>query len=53
MSRPGKFFSIQLQKIRVNSHQVFKVAVNRAILDHPNLAIPFKNRGLDFAHFLG
>ena len=42
----------QAQEIRANSHHVFKVAVNGAILDHPNLAIPFKNRGLDFSHFL-
>ena len=48
----GKVLFNPAQEIRVHSHHVFKVAVNGAILDHPNLAIPFKNRGLDFSHFL-
>ena len=40
------------QKLRVNGHDVFVTAVDRAFLDHPHLAVPLDDLGLDFAHLL-
>src|SRR6266700_7882198 len=42
---PGK-------KLRVDGHHVFVVAVNRAILHHPDLAVALDDAGFDLAHLL-
>jgi len=38
-----------LEKRRVDRHHVLEVAVNRAVLDHQDLAVALDHLGLDFA----
>ncbi len=49
MSRPGKQRFNVLQKLRIDRHHVFEMAVGRTILDHPDLAIAFDDLRLDLA----
>ena len=41
-----------LEEGGVDGHDVFKVAVLGAVLDHQDLAVALDDLGLDFAHFL-
>ena len=41
-----------LEEGRVDRHDVFKVAVLGAVLDHQDLAVALDDLGLDFAHLL-
>ena len=40
------------QKFRVNGHDVFEMAVDRAILEHPDLAVPLDDVRFDLAYLL-
>ena len=40
------------KELRVHSHQIFKMAVLRAIFDHPHFAISFDDLRLDLTDFL-
>src|SRR5437899_9953380 len=48
----GKILLDPLEESRVSGHQVFKVAVNGAVLDHPDLAVALDDARLDLAHLL-
>jgi hypothetical protein len=39
-----------LGEFRVDRHQVFEMAMLRAVLDHPDFAVAFDDLGLDLAH---
>ena len=41
-----------LEEVRIDRHYVFKMTVNRAILDHQDLAVAFDDVGLDLPDFL-
>jgi hypothetical protein len=40
-----------LEELNINGHHVFKVAMERAILHHQDLAVALHNGGFDFAGF--
>jgi hypothetical protein len=48
----GKILFNPFEELGVDGHQVFELAVNRAFLNHPNLAIALDNLRFDFADFL-
>src|SRR5690349_9392721 len=43
----GKNFFEMSKELRVDRDHIFEVAVRRAILDHQDLAVTFKNGGLN------
>jgi hypothetical protein len=47
-----RFFEV-LEEGRVHRHDVFEVAVQRAILDHQDLAVALDDLGFDFADLFG
>ena len=49
----GKVFLNPLQKVDIDGHHIFVVAVNGAVLHHPPLAVALDDGGLDFANLLG
>ena len=38
------------QEFLIDSHQIFEVTMNRAILDHPDLSVTFDNLGFDLTN---
>jgi hypothetical protein len=52
MSRPGKFCFDPVQELRVDGHHVFIVAVDGALLHHPDLAVALDDLRLDLADLL-
>ena len=50
---PRERFLEVLEHRRVDRHDVLEVPVNRAVLDHHDLAVALENRRFDFADLLG
>src|SRR5471030_375540 len=47
----GEYVFQVLEEGRIDGHDVFKMAVNRAVLDHQDFAIALDHLGLDLARF--